>query len=264
VWDSAPRRIRTYPAIWNSSADFIDLHPYPGGYNLGQLVENFEMQGFNAKPVLMGELGAARNDYASAARVALGLHDWQVDSCNYGFDGWLLWTWDSSEQAGFYNGLDDGGLINQALAPVNRPDPCAARAFEFFERNLALTSTPNASRWLGSNPPSFAINGTNRDWWSAGAFATQWIELDLGQPSTVRLIRLVVTQSPRGETRHELSMGAEHDNLTLVQTFEGVTDDQQVLEWRPETPLQNVRYVRITTRTSPSWIGWREIEVIAD
>jgi hypothetical protein len=264
TWNSAPRRIRTYPAIWNSSADFIDLHPYPGGYNLGQLVENFEMQDFAAKPVLMGEVGAARSSYASAASASLALHDWQVDSCNYGFDGWLLWTWDSTEQADFYNGLDDGGLINQALAPVNRPDPCAARAFEFFERNLALTSTVSASRWLGSNPASYAVDGIGMDWWSAGAFTPQWIEIDLGQPATVRIIRLVVSQSPRGETRHEVRAGAEHGNLTLVHTFEGVTDDLQILEWRPETPLENVRYVRITTRTSPSWIGWREIEVIAE
>jgi len=71
VWNSAPRRIRTYPAIWNSSADFIDLHPYPGGYNLGRLVENFEMQGFAAKPVLMGELGAARSSFFSAAGASL-------------------------------------------------------------------------------------------------------------------------------------------------------------------------------------------------
>ena len=264
VWNSAPRRIRTYPAIWNSSADFIDLHPYPGGYDLGKLVENFEMQGFAAKPVLMGELGAARSSFFSAAGASLALHDWQVDSCNYGFDGWLLWTWDSTEQADFYNGLDDGGLINQALAPANRPDPCAARAFEFFERNLALTSTVSASRWLGSNPTALAVNGIGGDWWSAGAFAPQWIEIDLGQPATVRLIRLVASQSPRGETRHEVHAGAEHGNLTLVHTFQGVTDDLQVLEFRPETPLENVRYVRITTRTSPSWISWREIEVIAE
>jgi hypothetical protein len=263
VWNSAPRRIRTYPALWNSSADFIDLHPYPGGYDLGKLVENFEMQDFAAKPVLMGELGAARSSYASAAGASLALHDWQVDSCNYGFDGWLLWTWDSTEQADFYNGLDDGGLINQSLAPINRPDPCAALVFEFFERNLALTSTVNTSRWLGSNPATYAVDGIGGDWWSAGAFAPQWIEIDLGQRTTVRLIRLVVSQSPRGETSHEVRAGAEHGNLTLVHTFEGVTDDLQVLEWRPETPLENVRYVRVTTRKSPSWIGWREIEVIA-
>ncbi len=54
-----PRVIRTYPAIWQSSADFIDLHPYPGvQLTLPQYVENFEIGGYQAKPILMGEFGA--------------------------------------------------------------------------------------------------------------------------------------------------------------------------------------------------------------
>ena len=264
TWNSAPRRIRTYPALWESTADFIDLHPYPGGYDLGKLVENFEMQGFTAKPVLMGEFGAARGSYATAAGAALALHDWQVDSCNYGFDGWLLWTWDTDEQTDFYNGLADGGLINQALAPANRPNPCAPGEFAFFERNLAFGKTVAASRALPGNPASYAVNGSGADWWGAGDFAPQWIEIDLGQPATVRLIRLIASQSPAGRTVHEVRVGVQQGSLVLVHTFDSETHDQQVLEFRPEAPLENVRYVRITTRQSPSWIGWREIEVIAE
>jgi hypothetical protein len=222
------------------------------------------MQGLTQKPVLMGEFGAARGSYATAAGAALALHDGQVGSCNYGFDGWLLWTWDTDEQTDFYNGLADGGLINQALAPANRPDPCAPGEFDFFERNLALEKSAQASRSLRDSPASNAANGIGADSWGAGDFAPQWIEIDLGQPVTVRLIRLLTSQTPAGRTVHEVRVGAQHGSLVLVHTFEGETRDLQVLEFKPEAPLENVRYVRITTRSSPSWIGWREIEVIAD
>lgn len=262
-WNSAPRYIRTYPAVWQSTIDFIDFHPYPGGYGLDKLVENLGMSGMEEKPIIMGEFGAARSTYASAAATARVLQDWQVESCKYGFDGWLLWTWDSVEQPDFYNGLADGGKINQVLAPVNRPDPCQAGDFPFIEQNLALRKAVSASRSLESNPAAFAVDGTANDWWGSGAFAPQWIEIDLGEPTTIGLIRLVTSQSPAGNTRHQIWVGLNWDSLFLLHTFEGYTRDQQVFEFRPEAPVKNVRYVRVMTRQSPSWVSWREIEVIA-
>ncbi len=51
---------------------------------------------------------------------------WQTDSCRSGFDGWLLWTWDAaSEQPEWWNALDAGGAIADALSPALRPDPCS-------------------------------------------------------------------------------------------------------------------------------------------
>jgi hypothetical protein len=262
-WPSAPRHIRTEVAIWESTLDFIDLHPYPGGYGLDKLVENFGMAGMQAKPIIMGEFGASRSTYASAAATAGALQDWQVASCEFGFDGWLAWTWDSDEQADFYNALSDQGQINQALAPVNRPDPCRPGEFAFLETNLALGKPVRASRALPGNPPENAVNGSGNDWWGAGDFATQWIEIDLGQPSSVRLIRLLTSQSPPGDTRHQVWVGSVPDQLYLLHTFEGRTADLQALEFIPELLVSDVRYVRVVTRLSPSWIGWREIEVIA-
>ena len=54
------------------------------------------------------------------------LVSWQTDSCRSGFDGWLLWTWDAaSEQPEWWNALDAGGAIADALSPALRPDPCS-------------------------------------------------------------------------------------------------------------------------------------------
>jgi len=258
-----PRVIETRPAIWESSADFIDLHPYPGwDLNMAQYVDNFGMAGMEEKPIIMGEFGAARSSFPDEAEAARALHDWQVESCGYGFDGWLLWTWDTEEQIDFYNGLTGQGWINQVLAPANRPDPCMAGVFDFFEYNLALDAPVKASRALPDQPPSGAVDGSTNKWWGAGAFAPQWIQIDLGKPVAIGSIRLVVSQSPSGDTRHQVWAGPSPDTLTLLHTFEGFTVDNQVLEFVPDHPIENVRYVRVVTKNSPSWVGWKEIEVL--
>jgi hypothetical protein len=261
-WPSAPRKVRTYAAIAGSTLDFLDFHPYPGGYSLDKLAENFQMAGLEEKPIIMGEFGASRSAYATEIDAAQALHDWEVDSCSYGFDGWLMWTWDSEEQTDFYNALMGDELINQVLAPVNRPDPCQAGVFDFFEYNLALGKATRASRFIENELPAGVVDGNTNFWWGAGDFAPQWIQIDLGEPYSVGMIRLVVSQSPAGNTTHQIWMGTTSDQLTLVHTFEGYTTDNQVLEYSPETPLENVRYVRVVTKASPSWVAWKEIEVL--
>lgn len=259
-----PRVIETRPPIWESSADFIDLHPYPGwDLTLPEYVDNFGMAGMEEKPIIMGEFGAAQSSYATESEAARALHDWQVESCHYGFDGWLLWTWDSEEQTDFYNGLTGEGQIDKALAPIDRPDPCQPGEFAFFEVNLALGRAVRASRTLQGYPPSNAVDGTASDWWGGGAPPPQWIEIDLGEPATIGLIRLVTSQSPAGTTRHQVWLGSTPDELYLAYTFEGETADSQILEFLPQAPIEGVRYVRVVTESSPSWVGWREIEVLA-
>jgi hypothetical protein len=113
------------PAILESTADFVDLHTYLGwGLSLEQYLKRFGVDGPTQKPLILGELGAARRAYLTAARAAQELQAWQAASCAYGFDGWLLWTWDSGEQTELWNGLSENGEISAALAPKGHPDPC--------------------------------------------------------------------------------------------------------------------------------------------
>jgi hypothetical protein len=123
-----PRIIAVYPAVTRSTLDYVDLHLYPvvSGLTMAQSVQNFGMTGYLQKqPVQLGEFGAFVSAYATAAIGAAALRDWQVQSCPYGFTGWLLWTWDTDEQPELWNALSQGGAINQALAPVQRPNPCS-------------------------------------------------------------------------------------------------------------------------------------------
>jgi len=122
-----PRFIEVYPAVTRSSLDYIDLHLYPDvfGMTLAQTVQNFGMSGhLQAQPVQMGELGAFKSAYPTAAGAAAALEDWQVQSCAFGFKGWSLWTWDTDEQPELWNAQSQGGIIDGALAPARRPDPC--------------------------------------------------------------------------------------------------------------------------------------------
>jgi len=123
-----PRIIQVYPAVARSTLDYVDLHIYPVvfGLTMAQAVQNFGMSGYlKTQPVQMGEFGAFTSAYATAAVAAPALRDWQAQSCPYGFKGWLLWTWDTDEQPELWNALSQGGVIDQALSPVQRPNPCS-------------------------------------------------------------------------------------------------------------------------------------------
>ncbi len=122
------RIIEVYPAVANSTLDYVDLHAYPiaSGLTLDQFADNFGFVGYQQhKPILMGEFGAFTADYAPVTDAAAGLQGWQTQSCAYNFQGWLLWTWDTDEQTELWNALSQGGAINQSLSPAERPNPCS-------------------------------------------------------------------------------------------------------------------------------------------
>ena len=128
--------------------------------------------------------------------------------------------------------------------------------------NLAYGKPVTTSGSYQAQPPG-SVDGNMDTYWGAGDFAPQWIEIDLETPMTIGKIRLVTSQSPEGNTRHQIWVGSSIDSLELLYTFEGFTNDLQLLEFIPEAPLTNVQYIRVVTRESPSWVGWREIEVLA-
>jgi hypothetical protein len=120
-----PRLVATEPAIWQSSADFIDLHAYPGfSLDMAGHVTNFGIKDMQAKPIILGEFGAFHQNYASAAQGARALARWQAESCQYGFDGWLVWQWDTAEDQALWNAIGADEAIAKALAPSLHPDPC--------------------------------------------------------------------------------------------------------------------------------------------
>lgn len=119
-------RVDPGPAIYESEADFVDLHIYLGwGLTFERYMNNFSYEGGGEKPVLLGEFSAASRAYPEVETGAQELIKLQAQSCAYGFDGWLLWTYDEDSNPDLWNGMSADGYIHQALAPADRPDPCA-------------------------------------------------------------------------------------------------------------------------------------------
>lgn len=263
VWRADLNRyVPTLTLFANSKVDFLALHPYPGYVPLEQMMENFEVESFTAKPVIIGEFGGFKFAYDSPQEAAQILQRWQVESCAYGIQGWMFWHWTGTNDREVWTGSEGDGAIRQVLAPRNRPDPCVPRTFDFFETNLALDKPVTASRSLKENPPALVTDGLNNTFWNAGYGPSQWIEIDLEKPSNITEIRLVISQYPAGETIHQIWGGAGASNLTLLYEFKGFTKDPDMLEFKPSPPLTNIRYIKIVTTRSPSWVAWREIEVI--
>lgn len=259
------RVVHTREVIWGSSADFIDLHasPWRGGLTMQQHVDNFGMEGMQAKPIVMGEMTAFQpGGFHTPAAGAQALHDWQIESCQYGFDGWLVWSWDAFAQTDIWHAASGDGEIAQALAPAARPDACAPGSFEFFEINLALGRPVRASQSLPEELAENAVDGTNAQW-GAGAGPPQWIEIDLGQSSAIRLIRLVVAQHPESATLHQILGRGESGDFRLLHEFFQATAEGHRLEVTFDPPLTDVQVIRVQTVESLSWVAWHEIEIIA-
>ena len=129
------------------------------------------------------------------------------------------------------------------------------------EAGTPSSSGISASASLATDPPENAFDGDTETIWNSGADPDQWIQINLGKPTTVSAIRLVVSQYPAGDTIHQIWGGADENNLTLLHEFNGFTQDPDTLEFKPSTPLSNIQYIKIITTQSPSWVAWREIEV---
>jgi hypothetical protein len=259
------RYVETAGLLSDSALDFFDLHTNPAGeLTLPELVQNFGLDEHVSKPVIMGAVGASTWAYPQVSDGAIAIQDWIASSCSQGFSGWSYYGYFPSP-AGLADAtwgfVDSQNYLMKALAPKTQPDACTTTALP--GRNLALNKPVKVSEALPDQKAQMAVDGDANTQWSSGAFPTQWIEIDLGALYSIGEIRLTVGQWPAGETVHQIWVGNTPDALKLVDEFKGSEFDFDVLNYVPATPLQGIRYVRIVTTESPSWVSWREIEVLA-
>jgi hypothetical protein len=210
----------------------------------------------------MGEFGADKHNYSSADRSASALQAWQVESCEYGFDGWLFWTWGKNPGDEFWNAYEDEGVVATVLAPINRPDPCFFGEFDFIRFNVAPQAVITASSYAAGFPPE-QVADQSQEYWNSSAGAPQWVQLSLEAPTEVESIVLTVAQQPPGRSVHQIWVRQTGGELKLVHTFDGVTDEGDVLTFQPEAPLSDVEVVRVvTTSVLDLWPAWHEIEIL--
>ncbi|MCL5074512.1 MAG: discoidin domain-containing protein [Chloroflexi bacterium] len=127
--------------------------------------------------------------------------------------------------------------------------------------NIALGRPASASATASGSAAALAVDGDTNTLWNAGTYPSAWWEVDLGTPSQVTGIELVVSQAPSGYTTHEVWTYTAAGSGSLVYTFGGNTSDGQVLSYTFSSPLSGVSRVRINTTSSPSWVAWREVRV---
>jgi hypothetical protein len=129
-------------------------------------------------------------------------------------------------------------------------------------KNIALNKSAYAnSSWNSTPANAFDGDKSIQGLWNSGTYAPAWIYVDLQQSYDIGQIRLRVDQFPDGDTVHNIYTSQDGSNWTLVKTFNGYTYMLQNLTASFSPSLSNVRYVRVETTDSPSWVAWNEIEV---
>lgn len=259
--------VETASLLERSDLDFFDFHWYPGGALGFQIhAEHFGMIGYDEKPILLGEYGAFRHIYSDIDSAARAATQTAAESCLYGFDGWLYWTYyPASSTVGdrTWGMVEEDNFFLNLFAPVNQLDICVP--VEVPNDNLAYGKPVTASRSISENPPAFVVDENADTSWIAGEGPVQWILVDLQGMYRITEIRLLVSQYPAGLATHYLQVrGSENDAFQTVFTFEGETNDNDWLVFTSDMPLEYVSQIRVQTIASPSWVSWKEIQVYGE
>jgi uncharacterized protein (DUF1800 family) len=152
----------------------------------------------------------------------------------------------SSSLVGFIGGLIGLGI---GLAPLHA----------YAAPVRIIPKTVRASGVYADRIPQHTYDGDPNTPWNSGSYAPQWIEFDLGLLYDITQVRLLTAQAPAGPTDHVILVGSAPNPTTVYATLQGQTDGGMWLE--SKKPASWVRYVRVLTRSSPSWISWKEIEI---
>jgi hypothetical protein len=76
-------------------------------------------------------------------------------------------------------------------------------------------------------------------------------------------IDLAVAQYPDSATTHRLYGRSDTASpYVLLQEFSGFTDDHTILRYYAAAPLA-LRFIRVETTSSASWVAWREVQAFA-
>ena len=200
------------PCCLPRRSDFFDLHAYIGGeLSLDEYAENFGVQERITAPLIMGKTGALglglRHGRAGRRRGAgLDRRLVQLRLRRLALLGLCaLPSHHRRRQLGLHQrhlGLHRRGWLPAAGHLAAQPAGC-------LPDHRAAGAQPGSRAGgdrlaeLPTEPASQAVDGSAEQW-GAGAFPEQWLMIDLGAPSTIGSIRLLVGQWPAGRTVHQL------------------------------------------------------------
>jgi hypothetical protein len=233
--------------------------------------------------------------YTGAALATLAEVDANDDTCGTGsrvvfpatagttysvaVDGWggeagalmLSWTLDALAPANTTRPVLSGAAVEGELLSVTTGTWVRAESFSYrWQRcggaptNVAHGRLVLASSAHDDHPEAHAVDGNWFTYWSSGMFPPAWIEVELGGSYPVDTVRAGVTMLPNGPTSHTAYgrvAGTAHEYHRLG-AWSDSTVDQQWLEF-PGSESPELESVLVESTVSPSWIGWRELEVMS-
>jgi hypothetical protein len=213
--------------------------------------------------VILGEFGAFESAYRDADDGAAAMARWQVESCAYGFHGWLLWFWGADKDDEVITANVSDAVVGRAISPLVRADPCDPGVYE--SSNLALgrpvTAPAEENEEYGV---ARLVDGSDATWWSAANGPPQWAEIDLQVDREVSRVEILVGHvSPPGPQTHRVSVRRVDDASPGILAGEVSADASQGDVLTVEfDPIIDVRFVRIETVSMDGWVILREVWVL--
>ncbi|MCL5270743.1 MAG: hypothetical protein M1457_09405 [bacterium] len=128
------------------------------------------------KPLIMGEFWAYASFFPTIEEAAAALIAHQAHSVDYGFSGWMLWTWNWAQ----WNAQSAGGALATAMSPRFRPDPASGRDIRLLrpaDGDAWRTGQTAEIEWMSN--VATAGTGLKFELWRGGAKAA-----DLGSDAS--------------------------------------------------------------------------------
>lgn len=97
--------------------------------------------------------------------------------------------------------------------------------------------------------------------WNSGGPAPAWIQLDLNRDVVPSRVRLYTEQYPPGNVSHNITGVLSNGATVNLGGYSGYMSNSVWLEINIPYSIP-VRYLRITTSQSSSWVAWKDIEVV--
>ena len=128
--------------------------------------------------------------------------------------------------------------------------------------NLAAGRPVTASSSYLADTPALAVDADSVGTaWNAGGTGPSWIEIDLGSDINVGSVVGDDAAVPTSTFTHTVTGRTSGGTTYTLGGFSGTVVNHQMLRIACTSAVPPVRYVRITTTSSASWVAWWDIRI---
>ena len=128
--------------------------------------------------------------------------------------------------------------------------------------NLAAGRPATASSSYGADTPGLAVDPDSMTTaWNAGGTGPSWIEIDLGSDINVGSVVADAAAVPTSTFSHTVTGRTSGGSTYTLGSFSGTVVHHQMLRIPCSSSVPPVRYVRITSTSSASWVAWWDIRI---